>query len=182
MFANTLRKCRVGSTMILFSATLAVAWLLAQDASSQSAVAQDKTQAANAITEITLERTPCFGACPTYKLRLRRDGTAAYEGIANVRRMGRYSAKDVGHFFERLARLAVAIDYQHFDSKYTMRVTDLPSTITSIVVDGKRKQVVNYGGAGPIELWGFEMAADAVIEKINWAKADGQSPPAQGDG
>jgi len=36
------------------------------------------------ITEVTLERTPCFGACPEDTLILRKDGTAAYLGRRNV--------------------------------------------------------------------------------------------------
>src|SRR5437868_598498 len=42
------------------------------------------------ITEISFERTPCFGTCPVDKLVLRADGTATYTGTRYVERMGEY--------------------------------------------------------------------------------------------
>ena len=42
------------------------------------------------ITEIRLERTPCFGSCPVDEVILRPDGSATYIGKRFVKRIGRY--------------------------------------------------------------------------------------------
>ena len=57
----------------------------------------------NQITEVTLERTPCFGYCPSYKVTLKSDGTIIYEGKKFVQMMGTY--KGEVYNFERLAQL-----------------------------------------------------------------------------
>src|SRR5262245_5877604 len=44
------------------------------------------------IKEISLERTPCFGACPIYKLTIKADGSVKYVGKRFVERAGTYTA------------------------------------------------------------------------------------------
>ena len=184
--ANRTIAGRTATGLAALIVLAAATWVIAQQqptkqqstpgASAQTETADDDPAAIGSITEITFERTRCFGTCPAYKLTLRSDGSAEYEGIAFVDREGRSTAKDMGHFFERMAQLARAIDFMKFEQKYSKPVTDLPSAVTSIVVDGKRKQVINYGNSGPIELWGFEMAADGVIGQIKWTKAGDAAP------
>ena len=43
------------------------------------------------LTEISLERTPCFGSCPVDKVVLRPDGTATYIGRRFVERVVNYA-------------------------------------------------------------------------------------------
>lgn len=120
------------------------------------------------ITEITLERTACFGFCPIYKLILRSDGTATYIVMRFVERQGTYKAYSSG--FEHLAKIIEARRYFSFRDRYTEPVTDLPSAITSVVRNGKRKTVENYGNFGPIELWEIETLIDGVIANARWEK------------
>ena len=120
------------------------------------------------ITEITLERTACFGYCPMYKVTLKRDGTATYVGRENVERKGTYRGKFYG--FERLAQLVEARGYFNLKDNYSAQVTDLPSTITSVVRSGRRKTITNYGDMGPVELWGIEQAIDGLVANTKWEK------------
>ena len=120
------------------------------------------------ITEITLERTACFGTCPMYKVTLRRDGTATYAGRRFVERQGTYTGKVYG--FDRLAQLMDSRGFFNLKDNYSMRATDLPSAITSAVQAGKRKTIVNYGDAGPVELWGIEKAIDGMMASVKWEK------------
>jgi hypothetical protein len=57
------------------------------------------------ITEITLERTPCYGSCPIDKMVFRSDGTAEYTGTRFVKRTGRYTGRIARGEFDALARL-----------------------------------------------------------------------------
>src|SRR4051812_46020987 len=134
--------------------------------------AQTPRAAADQITEVTLERTPCFGSCPSYKVTVRRDGTILYEGKRFVPMMGTYKGQAYG--FDRLAEFILAQDYFNLKDDYSAHVTDLPSAITSVVQNGNRKTIRDYGGAGPIGLWGVEMSIDGMLRN---AKLEKLPPP-----
>jgi len=44
------------------------------------------------ISEIALERTPCYGRCPSYTLTLRNDGLVEFTGYEHVSPLGRHVA------------------------------------------------------------------------------------------
>lgn len=116
----------------------------------------------------SIERTFCFGTCPVYVFKINNDGTATYEGIRNVKRMGTYSSKVTPAQMNKLIEVAKSIHYMDFKDKYDNEsVTDLPSTTTSIVINGKRKEVMrryNY----PKEINILEEAFDGLIESLDW--------------
>jgi hypothetical protein len=147
------------SILILISASVAI--------SQQTTLSKDKDQ----ITEVTLERTACFGACPMYKVTLRRDGTISYNGRRFVELQGAYEGKV--HGFDRLAQLILSSGYFNLKDDYAINATDLPSAITSVVRAGKRKTITNYGDAGPVELWGIEMAIDGMLRGARLEKTKG---------
>lgn len=146
--------------------------MLAGVAVSQMPLSKDKDQ----ITEVTLERTACFGSCPAYKVTLRRDGTISYNGRRFVELEGVYEGKVYG--FDRLAQLIISSGYFNLKNGYTINATDLPSAITSVVRSGQRKTITNYGDRGPVELWGIEMAIDGMLKGARLEKTkDSQLSP-----
>lgn len=152
-------KRLLGVSILILTASLAIA--------AQTSLSKDAGQ----ITEVTLERTVCFGTCPSYKVTLRRDGTISYDGKRFVQLEGKYEGTFYG--FDRLAQLILSRGYFNFKDEYTVNMTDLPSTITSVVRNGKRKTITNYGDAGPVELWGIEMAIDGILKGAKLEKAKG---------
>src|SRR5690554_8070209 len=42
---------------------------------------------------ISFEKTPCFGRCPVYKIKVFESGFAIYEGINFAEKMGTYSTR-----------------------------------------------------------------------------------------
>lgn len=155
---------------LLIFATLI--FIIAFNASAQKGkndTSQNDRRGGEQISEITLERSSCFGPCPVYKLTLRRDGTATYEGRQFVERKGTYSGTFYG--FERLAQLIESRGYFNLKDNYTINATDLSGTVTSVVRTGRRKTITNYGDAGPVELWGIEAAIDGVVANTKWQKA-----------
>ena len=127
--------------------------------------AQTSSQDKDRITEVTLERTSCFGTCPDYKVTLRRDGTIIDEGRRFVQMMGTYKGEAYG--FDRLAQLILAQKYFDMKDDYSRPITDMPSAITSVVRAGKRKTIVDYAETGPIELWSIEMAIDGILKNAH---------------
>jgi Domain of unknown function (DUF6438) len=125
-----------------------------------------------AVSEISLEQTPCFGSCPVDKVVLRPDGTATYIGRRFVERIGTYEGKFAEGDFERLAGLMQSMKFFGMDDRYDRPITDHPSVITSAVLEGEVKRVVNYADAGPITLWGIEKAIRGVVAEIEWRKQE----------
>ena len=138
-------------------------------------------------TWITLERTPCFGACPWYKLSISADG--AVELIPK--------ALDVDHRevdkppfkvnigVDKVKRLITEfekINYFALNDEYITRNeedcpsswTDAPSAITSISTGGKWKRILHYRGCkgNPVldKLTTLENKIDEIAGTEGWLK------------
>jgi len=120
------------------------------------------------VTEIGLERTPCFGDCPVYSVVIKSDGTFRYVGEENVARKGTHTGEISTWDFNQLAEFIVESGYMNLDSSYDAPITDLPAAYTTVVLNGKRKLVRNYGGLGPVRLWMLEQAIDATLQQAQW--------------
>lgn len=128
---------------------------------------EDKT----AVTETSIERTACYGFCPTYTLRLFSDGTVEYIGQASVKHVGIRRGKLDEYFFSRLARVAMGIGFFELQDRYTCGVTDNATVYVAVTRDGRRKVIEHYAPEwnGPHALLLFEDAIDAVQPYIEWS-------------
>ncbi|MFN0241646.1 MAG: DUF6438 domain-containing protein [Planctomycetota bacterium] len=97
---------------------------------------------------ITLERTPCFGRCPAYTVAVRGDGTVTYEGRSDVKKLGEATRTVDAERVRGLLAHFAAVDFLALRDEYKMPVTDLPSTILTLRVNGRAKRVVNYWARG----------------------------------
>jgi len=129
------------------------------------------------ITEITLERTPCFGHCPSYVVKVTSDGDVDYEGRVFAPRQGHFSAKIAAKEFKALADKAKAIGFFGLEDRYDRLATDLPSAITTVVQGDKKKRIADYGRSGPESLQRFVKMIDEVVNKATDWKAE----PKKGD-
>lgn len=144
-------------------------WLAAVAVLAALVVRRERDEAAaRAITEITVEHTPCFGTCPVYKVILRRDGTATWVGVKHTTKIGTYTADVYG--FDNLARAVESRGFFRMRPHYDTNVSDGASVITTVVHDGRRKSVNDYRGAGPQELWEVETLVDGLLADAPWHK------------
>lgn len=122
------------------------------------------------ITEISIERTACFGACPTYTLRLFSDGRVEYRGQASVSFIGTREGKLDVWRFRRLARDAEGIGFFQLPDHYSCTVTDQSTVYVAVTRNGQRKVVEHYAPdwSGPAALRLLEQAIDAVQPSIEW--------------
>jgi hypothetical protein len=123
------------------------------------------------VTEIAIERTSCYGFCPTYTLRLFSDGRVEYTGQASVRFVGTRNGKVDEYFFTQLARVAVGIGFFELQDRYTCAVTDNPTVYVAVVQNGRRKVIEHYAPEwnGPSALRLFEDAIDGVQRYVEWS-------------
>ena len=96
---------------------------------------------------ITMERSACFGSCPVYSVKIYADGSVVYIGKEFVKEVGERRFKITPERVQQLVKEFEKIDYFSLKDRYDAEVTDLPTTTTSICLDGKKKKVVNYFGA-----------------------------------
>ena len=126
-------------------------------------------QAALPFTSITLSRSACFGACPVYRVTLNVDGTAAYEGLAHVPRIGKFVGRVPFYDFAQLVLLAERAGFMSLQERYAGAWTDdATTTLTIRARTGQEKMVDDYGAFGPPELWALQRAIDGVAESIKW--------------
>ena len=122
---------------------------------------------------ISLERTACFGHCPIYKVTLDSDGKVTYYGEMFVAVEGiQYSTLEQEDL-QSLVREFERIDFFSLEDQYTdMGATDLPSAITTLIVDGKMKQVNHYHGDpnAPKKLAALEDKIDELINTAQWTE------------
>jgi hypothetical protein len=101
--------------------------------------------AAPADFHITIERGPCFGACPVYNLGVSADGTVEYEGIRFVGVEGVQTSRLTEAEVKALVAAVVKADFFELADRYEVQVTDLPSINTTVTMDGRTKSVYHYG-------------------------------------
>ena len=126
-------------------------------------------------TVITLERTACFGTCPIYTLKIYADGKVEYEGQDFVTVKGSQTGSITPEQVKELVDGFKNADYFNLKDDYTAPVTDLPTTISSITLDGKTKKISNYGNCShgsaekaPQALCDLEITIDKVTNSAQW--------------
>jgi ankyrin repeat protein len=100
----------------------------------------------NSDVTITLERTGCFGSCPSYTVAVSTDGIV-FDGDGFVAARGRHTDRVDADEVRTFAKKFVAADFYSMDSSYTAGVTDNPTYILSIAIDGHTKKVQDYVGS-----------------------------------
>ncbi len=127
------------------------------------------------VTTITLERTPCFGTCPVYKLTVHRSGQVEFEGKDHVQqkgsRRGRISSEDFGKLVKKIEEINFFSLNDRYDGKRPdgsgVTVTDLPTRKTSVTKGDHTKTVENYF-RGPPGLKELEDLIDEMTKSVRW--------------
>jgi hypothetical protein len=120
------------------------------------------------ITEIGIERSACFGECPVYTFILKSDGTFRYEGEKFVKRKGQFTGTISISEFDQLAQTIKNAGYMKLNKTYRRPVTDLPTAFTMVIMDGRRKIIMDYADSGPQKLQAIEKLIDGLMEKAKW--------------
>ncbi|MDZ4823608.1 MAG: DUF6438 domain-containing protein [Flavobacteriales bacterium] len=113
-------------------------------------------------------RTPCFGMCPYFELKVYTSGYAVYEGKNFVDRIGFYHTTFDKASLQKVLTVAESIGYFSFlDSYDNDKVTDLPTVTTTLTKDGNHKTVASRYKA-PRELEQLYHELDFMIEDAKW--------------
>ncbi|HSB88454.1 MAG TPA: DUF6438 domain-containing protein [Anaerolineales bacterium] len=128
--------------------------------------------------QVTIERGPCFGACPVYNLTVGADGSVEYEGIRFVGVEGVRTTRLSEDEVKALVAAVVTADFFRLADRYEVQVTDLPSIDTTVTMDGRTKGVYHYGlGCGteydqaPQALCDLEALLEGIPLANGWVSA-----------
>ncbi len=119
------------------------------------------------------KKTPCFGKCPVYEVKIYSDNSATWQGKMHVDRMGWHEARLTKVTVNDIKNKASEMGYLDFYDEYPVehKVADLPSTITYIRYGDMIKSVKNTI-EGPKSLKEFEAYLEEVINNLDWKPSE----------
>ncbi|MCK4853144.1 MAG: hypothetical protein KAT31_02755 [Bacteroidales bacterium] len=111
---------------------------------------------------IELKRTPCYGSCPVYTLKIDKNGKGLFDGVENVEKIGRFSFSFSHDELVELEDAFLQVDFYQLRNIYDAQVSDLPTTYITYNKDGNRKKIMDYYGA-PEELRTLENRIQTLV-------------------
>lgn len=117
----------------------------------------------------SIEKTPCFGFCPVYKLDIYGDGKVVYKGTKNVDNVGDYTGKATQEQLDQLFNQAKELGFAEFEKEYDGPVTDLPTTYVAVWTNGELKKIKARYNV-PDQLAQFIKYFDALSKEIELTK------------
>ena len=111
---------------------------------------------------IELKRTPCYGFCPVYTLKIDKNGKGLFDGVENVEKIGSFSFSLSQDELVALENAFLQVDFYQLKNIYDGLVSDLPTTYITYNKDGNRKKIMDYYGA-PEELRTLENRIETLV-------------------
>jgi ankyrin repeat protein len=133
------------------------------------------------LVKIVLSRTGCFGTCPSYRVEVHGDGTVLYDGRSFVAITGSHRASVSGDAVSELVEAFRAANYFSLKDRYMLGATDLPTYTTSLSIDGRTKEVIDYAGENvgmPESVSKLEEEIDRLSGVERWTKGNSETVPA----
>lgn len=120
------------------------------------------------LTEIILERTWCYGACPIDELVLRADGMAVYTGKENTPLHGMFSGSFAKEEFDRLARWLVGEGFLEMKAIYGSPNADTPTEVIRVARGADSKSIINNSLDRSEVLAGMGQVIRGAAAGISW--------------
>ena len=118
---------------------------------------------------LVMKRTACYGTCPQYKISIYNDGLIMYNGTLFVDRIGCFSSMISMNQVDSIKSLLNDIDFFSLNEEYLSPITDVPSVILELNIDGKSHTVVDRI-EGPNQLKKCYILIDNITESVsNWS-------------
>jgi hypothetical protein len=128
------------------------------------------------VTKITLERTPCHGPCPVYRVTILGTGEVEYFGETNVDKTGTHRWRISRRRLQRLAEAFERAKYLRLSDNYTeYGITDAPGCSISVEYDdGSSKSVIHSHGdpSAPDALTELEDEIDRITGVERYTEPD----------
>jgi len=117
------------------------------------------------------KKTPCYGDCPVYELKIYDNRTVEIEANQNLDLKGHFMAKISKERFDQIKNAFDQSDFFQYEEEYTSNMTDLPSTIITYRKGEKAKTIIDYDKA-PESLKNLEKKLHNLIDELNWKEVN----------
>lgn len=114
---------------------------------------------------VKMKRSACYGTCPQYTVTIYEDGLIVYNGVRFVKRIGCFFSHLESDQVEVIISQIKSMSFFELKNIYLSPVTDIPSVITEVCLDGKSHKVVDRL-EGPENLKNFYTQLDSLIDSI----------------
>lgn len=112
----------------------------------------------------SIERTPCFGICPVYKISIYQSGYVVMNGKRNVPNIGWFSTRLTTEQVKEIIRYAEEHRIYNLEGEYIEpRIADFPTTITELNINNRYKRIVNTQPSAPETLLSWEKFLDSFF-------------------
>jgi ankyrin repeat protein len=115
----------------------------------------------------SLSRDGCYGICPAYRVDIYGDGRVLYEGFQYVDGIGKERYTVPQEEVNKLLRSALSKNLMNLKERYESAVSDFPSYIVTLQIDGRTRKIVDYAGGQvgmPAAVREFELEIDQLLE------------------
>lgn len=127
---------------------------------------------------IALERSGCFGTCPSYHVEIRGTGEVLFHSDGFVTFPGDHRTRVSPQVVQCLLSNFRTVDFWSLDPEYAANVTDLPTYRVSLTIGGQTKVLTDYAGQSvgmPPEVTALEQAIDLAASTETWIKGDNRT-------
>lgn len=117
----------------------------------------------------SIEKGPCFGTCPEYKVEVYSSGEAHFNGIRNVEHVGEFQTKLHAELIKEIADSIDALNIAALDSNYVNKyLTDFPATDLGFEIKGVKKRIHIFHESPPQEIQKVMDVINTFENRINW--------------
>jgi hypothetical protein len=157
--------------MIIFSIAMVLAFS-ACSSQKKAATTENKNSATqDTTTVIVFERGVCYGKCPAYKVEIKANGEATYNGKTFAPYQGLHKAQFSQEEIKKILDKALAVKFFDMNDNYDAGATDLPRVTTSVTYN-KHTHTVTARGKIPEGLKELNNMIDEMIQSKEWKKAE----------
>ena len=114
---------------------------------------------------LVMKRTACYGTCPQYTISIYDDGKVKYEGKMFVDKIGCFESMLSDSLIREIKLQLNNVNFFEFNQLYDSHITDVPSTILKINLNGRKHEVVDRFN-GPLLLKGIHTLIDGYVDSI----------------
>lgn len=138
---------------------------------------------------IALERTACFGKCPTYRVTIDSRGSITWQGHDYVDQPGSTTVLGDAKKARELAEMILGSCFFDMKDEYRQPVTDHPWANTTVTIGNRTKTIRHYLGdedsngesvdgvcSAPTALTRIENKIDEVTNTARWIGKGGAKP------
>lgn len=121
---------------------------------------------------IYLEKTGCLRGCAAYKVSVNKSGSAEFEGISNVARLGKYSLKLSSNENDIIWRLINQDSLLSLKDSYNYGAEDTQQQFLKYYSKGQLVKGVRYGPFPPHYIKKLEEELDRIVQQEGWHKIE----------